>query len=179
MGQGNDLTALTLAQARDGLRAKEFTARELTQSFVDRVAASEKLNAYILQTPEHALEAAERSDARLGADDARPLEGLPLGVKDLFCTRGVRTTACSNILGDFTPPYESKVTENLWADGALMLGKLNNDEFAMGSSNETSAYGACLNPWRTDAGEALVPGGSSGGSSAAIAARQTPHGILF
>ena len=99
------------------------------------------------------------------------MEGLPIGIKDLFCTNGVRTTACSNILGDFTPTYESKVTENLWADGALMLGKLNNDEFAMGSSNETSAYGACLNPWRADDGELLVPGGSSGGSSAAMAAR--------
>ena len=171
MSKDTDLTALTLAEARGGLRAKEFSARELTQSFIDRVAASEKLNAYILQTPERALEAAEQADARLGTGDARPLEGLPIGVKDLFCTSGVRTTACSNILGDFTPTYESKVTENLWADGALMLGKLNNDEFAMGSSNETSAYGACLNPWRADDGEPLVPGGSSGGSSAAVAAR--------
>ncbi|MEC7594806.1 MAG: amidase, partial [Pseudomonadota bacterium] len=171
MGQDTELTALTLSQARDGLRAKKFSARELTQSFVDRVAASEKLNAYILQTPERALEAADQSDARLGTDDARPLEGLPIGVKDLFCTNGVRTTACSNILGDFTPTYESKVTENLWADGALMLGKLNNDEFAMGSSNETSAFGVCINPWRADDEEPLVPGGSSGGSSAAMAAR--------
>ena len=141
------------------MRAKEFSARELTQSFVDRVAASEKLNAYILQTPERALEAADQSDARLGSDDARPLEGLPIGVKDLFCTNGVRTTACSNILGDFTPTYESKVTENLWADGALMLGKLNNDEFAMGSSNETSAYGACLNPGARMMGNRWCPAG--------------------
>ncbi|HAL85117.1 MAG TPA: Asp-tRNA(Asn)/Glu-tRNA(Gln) amidotransferase GatCAB subunit A, partial [Rhodobiaceae bacterium] len=127
MSQDTDLTTLTLTEARDGLRAKEFSSRELTQSFIDRVAASEKLNAYILTTPDGALEAADQSDARLGTDDARALEGLPIGVKDLFCTRGVRTTACSNILGDFTPTYESKVTENLWADGALMLGKLNND----------------------------------------------------
>ena len=161
MGQDTDLTALTLSQARDGLRAKEFSSREITQSFIDRMAASEKLNAYILQTPETALEAADQSDARIGADDARPMEGLPIGVKDLFCTNGVRTTACSNILGDFTPTYESKVTENLWADGALMLGKLYNVVLAMGSSNDTSAYGACLNPWRADDGEPLVPGGSS------------------
>ena len=171
MTQDSDLTRLPLAQARDGLRAKSFSAQELTRSFIDRVAASDKLNAYILATPELALEAATRSDKRLADGDARPLEGLPIGVKDLFCTSGVRTTACSDILGDFTPTYESKVTENLWQDGALMLGKLNNDEFAMGSSNETSAFGPCINPWQTDDKTPLVPGGSSGGSSAAVAAR--------
>ena len=114
MTQDSDLTRLTLAQARDGLRAKSFSAQELTRSFIDRVAASDKLNAYILATPELALEAATRSDKRLADADPRPLEGLPIGVKDLFCTSGVRTTACSDILGDFTPTYESKVTENLW-----------------------------------------------------------------
>lgn len=166
----SDLTQLTLATARDGLAKKEFSAVELTQAHIDRVAASCVLNAYVLETPEKALEMAAESDARIAAGEARPLEGLPIGVKDLFCTKGVRTTACSNILGDFTPPYESTVTQNLWNDGAVMLGKLNNDEFAMGSSNETSRFGAAVNPWKAGDTE-LVPGGSSGGSSAAVAAR--------
>jgi aspartyl-tRNA(Asn)/glutamyl-tRNA(Gln) amidotransferase subunit A len=172
-----DLTRLTLAEARDKLRNKECSAAELTQAFL---AAMEKgndaLNAYVLPTPEHAVAQAKASDARLAKGDARPLEGLPLGIKDLFCTRGVRTTACSRILDDFKPTYESTVTRNLWDAGAVMLGKLNNDEFAMGSSNETSAFGPVINPWRRKgpdsklATDRLVPGGSSGGSSAAVAA---------
>ena len=165
-----DLTQLNLADARDCLAKKQFSAVELTQAHIDRVSASSVLNAYVLETPEKALAMAAESDAKIAAGEARPLEGLPIGVKDLFCTKGVRTTACSNILGDFTPPYESTVTQNLWNDGAVMLGKLNNDEFAMGSSNETSRFGPVVNPWK--AGDtALVPGGSSGGSSAAVAAR--------
>ncbi len=165
------LTDLNLAQARDGLRDKQFSARELTQAHIERVAAANKLNAYVLQTPEKALEMADASDAKIAQGEARPLEGIPLGIKDLFCTKGVRTTACSNILAEFTPPYESTVTGNLWADGAVMLGKLNNDEFAMGSSNETSRFGAVINPWRGADQKPLVPGGSSGGSSSAVAAR--------
>ncbi|NCF79445.1 MAG: Asp-tRNA(Asn)/Glu-tRNA(Gln) amidotransferase subunit GatA [Alphaproteobacteria bacterium] len=165
-----DLTQLNLADARDGLAKKQFSAVELTQAHIDRVSASSALNAYVLETPEKALAMAAESDAKIAAGEARPLEGLPIGVKDLFCTNGVRTTACSNILGDFTPPYESTVTQNLWNDGAVMLGKLNNDEFAMGSSNETSRFGPVINPWKAGDTE-LVPGGSSGGSSAAVAAR--------
>ena len=165
-----DLTELNLAEARDGLAKKEFSAVELTEAHTARVSASSALNAYVLETPEKALEMAAESDKKIAAGEARPLEGLPIGVKDLFCTKGVRTTACSNILGDFTPPYESTVTQNLWNDGAVMLGKLNNDEFAMGSSNETSRFGAVVNPWKAN-GTELVPGGSSGGSSAAVAAR--------
>ena len=165
-----DLTELNLAEARDGLAKKEFSAVELTEAHMARVSASSALNAYVLETPEKALEMAAESDKKIAAGEARPLEGLPIGVKDLFCTKGVRTTACSNILGDFTPPYESTVTQNLWGDGAVMLGKLNNDEFAMGSSNETSRFGPVVNPWKANGAE-LVPGGSSGGSSAAVAAR--------
>ena len=165
-----DLTQLNLADARDGLAKKQFSATELTQAHIDRVSASSALNAYVLETPEKALAMAAESDAKIAAGEARPLEGLPIGVKDLFCTKGVRTTACSNILSDFTPPYESTVTRNLWNDGAVMLGKLNNDEFAMGSSNETSRFGPVVNPWKTGDTQ-LVPGGSSGGSSAAVAAR--------
>jgi len=171
-----DLTKLTLAEARDGLLAKKFSATELTQAFIKAIdAANPHLNAYVLPTPEHALSQAKASDARLAAGKARPLEGLPLGNKDLFCTKGIRTTACSRILDDFKPTYESTVGQNLWDAGAVMLGKLNNDEFAMGSSNETSAFGPVVNPWRrTRHGKIdnakLVPGGSSGGSSAAVSA---------
>ncbi|WP_083239389.1 Asp-tRNA(Asn)/Glu-tRNA(Gln) amidotransferase subunit GatA [Methyloceanibacter superfactus] len=144
-----DLTDLTIAEARDGLRGKSFTARELTQAHVDAIeAANAALNAYVLPTPERALEMAAASDARLGKGEGGSLEGIPLGIKDLFCTKGVRTTACSHILDGFTPTYESTVTTNLWAEGAVMLGKLNNDEFAMGSPNETSHYGPVINPWR-------------------------------
>jgi len=167
-----DLTRLTLAEARDGLIAKEFTAEELARAHINAIEHCNKaLNAYVLATPEIALEQARQSDQRIAKGQARPLEGLPLGIKDLFCTQGVRTTACSRILDDFKPTYESTVTRNLWEAGAVMLGKLNNDEFAMGSSNETSAFGPVVNPWRRKGSEVkLVPGGSSGGSSAAVAA---------
>jgi aspartyl-tRNA(Asn)/glutamyl-tRNA(Gln) amidotransferase subunit A len=169
----SDLTDLTIAGAREGLRAKSFSAEELTQAHLDAIEASNAaLNAYVLPTPERALEMAKASDARFGTGEGGALEGIPIGIKDLFCTRDVRTTACSHILDGFTPTYESTVTSNLWAEGAVMLGKLNNDEFAMGSSNETSFYGDVVNPWRRQGSDApLVPGGSSGGSSAAVAAR--------
>jgi len=168
-----DLTELTISDAREGLRAKSFTAVELADAHLAAIeAANRAINAYVLPTPERALEAARRSDERLGKGEGGSLEGIPLGIKDLFCTKDVRTTACSHILDGFTPPYESTVTANLWAAGAVMLGKLNNDEFAMGSSNETSFYGDVINPWRREGSDApLVPGGSSGGSSAAVAAR--------
>ena len=171
-----DLTKLTLAEARDGLVAKKFTSTELTQAFIKAIdTANPHLNAYVLPTPDHALAQAKASDARLAKGDARPLEGLPIGNKDLFCTKGIRTTACSRILDDFKPTYESTVGQNLWDAGAVMLGKLNNDEFAMGSSNETSCFGPVVNPWRRMRdgkidNTKLVPGGSSGGSSAAVSA---------
>lgn len=165
------LTDLTLAGARDALRERKISAIELTQAHVDAVAA-DTLNAFITTTPEKALEAAKASDARIQKNEARPLEGIPLAVKDLFCTKGVKTTAASHILGEFTPPYESTVTQNLWNAGAVMLGKTNLDEFAMGSSNTTSYYGNVVNPWKRKGDTAdLVPGGSSGGSAAAVAAR--------
>ncbi|MDF1846529.1 MAG: Asp-tRNA(Asn)/Glu-tRNA(Gln) amidotransferase subunit GatA [Parvibaculaceae bacterium] len=165
-----ELTKLTLAEARAKLAAKEITSVELTEAHLVAAKASDKLNAYVTLTPDVALKMAAASDARIEKGEAGPLEGIPLGVKDLFCTDGVRTTACSNILDDFTPTYESTVTANLWADGAVMLGKLNNDEFAMGSSNETSRFGPCINPWKASDSDAdLVPGGSSGGSSTAVA----------
>ena len=165
------LTDLTLAAARDGLKKKDFTATELTKAHIERAEAGSKLNAMVLATPEKALAMAAASDEKLAQGDGGALEGLPIGVKDLFCTKGVRTTACSKILGEFTPPYESTVTQNLWQAGAVHLGKLNNDEFAMGSSNETSFFGPVLNPYKRQGDETpLVPGGSSGGSSAAVAA---------
>jgi aspartyl-tRNA(Asn)/glutamyl-tRNA(Gln) amidotransferase subunit A len=179
----NDLTSLTLAQARDRLRAKAITAAELTDAHLTAIEAARALNAFVLETPDVARARAEASDARLRKGEGGPLEGLPLGIKDLFCTKDVRTTACSRILDQFTPTYESTVSANLLRDGAVMLGKLNNDEFAMGSSNETSCFGPVVNPWRrrgSNVGAAtsdqiegvhLVPGGSSGGSAAAVAAR--------
>ncbi|KQP48854.1 glutamyl-tRNA amidotransferase [Methylobacterium sp. Leaf399] len=166
------LNDLTLAQARDGLKAKDFSAVELAQAHIGAIAAARSLNAYLLETPERALEMAAVADTKIAAGEARPLEGLPLGIKDLFCTHGVTTTAGSKILETFQPHYESAVSHNLWRDGAVMLGKLNLDEFAMGSSNETSAYGSVISPWRRTGSDApLVPGGSSGGSAAAVAAR--------
>ncbi len=167
-----ELTKLTLAEARDRLQRKEITATELTRAHLAGIeAANPALNAYVLVTPEHALAQAKASDERLAKGGARPLEGLPLGNKDLFCTKGIRTTACSRILDDFKPTYESTVGQNLWDAGAVMLGKLNNDEFAMGSSNETSAFGPVISPWRRRGKlDKLVPGGSSGGSSAAVSA---------
>jgi aspartyl-tRNA(Asn)/glutamyl-tRNA(Gln) amidotransferase subunit A len=143
-----DLTRLTLTEARDGLKAKSFSATEIAKAHIAAIEQARALNAYVLETPEHALKQAAASDAKLAAGTAGPLEGLPLGIKDLFATNGVRTTACSNILGNFVPAYESTVSSQLWRDGAVMLGKLNNDEFAMGSSNETSAFGPVVNPWR-------------------------------
>jgi aspartyl-tRNA(Asn)/glutamyl-tRNA(Gln) amidotransferase subunit A len=167
----SDLTSLTLAQARDGLRSKSFSATELTQAHLEVIERARELNAYVLETPDQARAMAGAADARLKAGEARPLEGLPLGIKDLFATRDVRTTACSHILDNFVPTYESSVTANLWRDGAVLLGKLNNDEFAMGSSNETSVFGPVISPWRRRGSNTpLVPGGSSGGSAAAVAA---------
>ena len=164
-------TSFTLAQARDALKAKKISSKELTQSFVTAIEQGRPLNAYVTETPEKALAMAAASDAKLAKGEGGALEGLPLAIKDLFCTKGTLTTAGSNILGNFVPPYESTVTRNLWNAGAVMLGKTNMDEFAMGSSNETSVHGPVFNPWRARNSNAnLVPGGSSGGSSAAVAA---------
>ena len=166
-----DLTALSLTQARDALRKREFSAIELADAYLSVMERARALNAFVLETPDHARAMARQADARLAKGDGGPLEGVPLGVKDLFCTAGVRTTACSHILENFVPAYESTVTANLWHDGAVLLGKLNNDEFAMGSSNETSCFGPVVSPWRRRGSEQkLVPGGSSGGSAAAVAA---------
>ncbi len=172
----SDLSKLTLAEARDGLQKKEFSSLELTDAFLDKVTkGNPALNAYVLETPDVARAQAKEADEKIASGDQGLLTGLPIGVKDLFCTKGVRSTACSKILDDFKPTYESTVTQQLFDAGAVMLGKLNNDEFAMGSSNETSAFGPVVNPWRRfDADgkrstDKLVPGGSSGGSSAAVA----------
>jgi aspartyl-tRNA(Asn)/glutamyl-tRNA(Gln) amidotransferase subunit A len=177
------LTSMTIAEARAGLASKSFTSLELTDAHLAAIEKAKALNAYILHTPEIAQKMAREADAREKGGSAGPLNGIPLGIKDLFATKGVRTTACSKILGNFVPPYESTVTSQLWRDGAVMLGKLNNDEFAMGSSNETSCFGPVVNPWRRKGsnvgaakdgaieGAHLVPGGSSGGSAAAVAAQ--------
>jgi aspartyl-tRNA(Asn)/glutamyl-tRNA(Gln) amidotransferase subunit A len=167
-----DLTSLTLVQARDALRKKEFSAAELAEAHLAAMEKARALNAFVLETPERARAMAHASDERLARGEGGPLEGVPLAIKDLFCTAGVRTTACSHILENFLPPYESTVTANLWRAGAVLLGKTNADEFAMGSSNETSYYGPVVSPWRRRGSQAkLVPGGSSGGSAAAVAAR--------
>jgi aspartyl-tRNA(Asn)/glutamyl-tRNA(Gln) amidotransferase subunit A len=168
-----DLTELTIAEIRDGLAARRFSARELTDACLAAIeAANGALNAFIILAPERAHEMAALADQHIARGEARPLEGVPIGVKDLFCTRDVHSQAASRILDGFRPPYESTVTANLWDDGAVMLGKTNMDEFAMGSSNETSFYGPVVNPWRRRGEDArLVPGGSSGGSTAAVAAR--------
>jgi aspartyl-tRNA(Asn)/glutamyl-tRNA(Gln) amidotransferase subunit A len=166
------LTSLTIAEARAGLKAKNFSAAELAEAHLAAMQQARALNAYVLETPEQATEMAKAADTRIAKGEARPLEGIPLAIKDLFCTENVRTTACSHILEDFIPPYESTVTAQLWRDGAVMLGKTNNDEFAMGSSNETSYLGPVTSPWRRRGANApLVPGGSSGGSAAAVAAQ--------
>jgi aspartyl-tRNA(Asn)/glutamyl-tRNA(Gln) amidotransferase subunit A len=166
------LTELTIAEARAGLDAGHFTAAELTGAHLDAMAAAGHLNAFITATPELALESAAASDARrLRGEAAGPMDGIPIAVKDLFCTEGVRTTAGSRILESFVPPYESTVTAKLRRAGAVMLGKANLDEFAMGSSNTTSYFGPVKNPWGPRDGKDLVPGGSSGGSAAAVAAR--------
>jgi aspartyl-tRNA(Asn)/glutamyl-tRNA(Gln) amidotransferase subunit A len=167
----SELTRLTLTEARDLLAAGKASAVELTEAHVQAVESVRDLNAFIVETPERALAMARASDARRAKGEAGLLEGLPLGIKDLFCTEGVQTTAGSKILKGFTPTYESTVTANLWKAGAVMLGKLNMDEFAMGSSNETSYYGPVINPWRAEGSNMqLVPGGSSGGSAAAVSA---------
>src|SRR6201992_3541206 len=166
-----DFTSMTLAEARDGLAKKSFTSIELTDAHLKAIEDARVLNAFVLETPEQARTMARDADARLGKGEDAPLLGIPLGIKDLFATKDVRTTACSKILGNFVPTYESTVTSQLWRDGAVMLGKLNNDEFAMGSSNETSCFGPVANPWRREgANTTLVPGGSSGGSASAVAA---------
>ena len=168
----SDLTGLTLAGARDRLARGEVSSRELTEAHIAAVEAARPLNAFITETPERALEMAAASDARRARGEAGAMEGLPIAIKDLYCTEGVRTTAGSRILENFVPPYESTVTENLWRAGAVMLGKTNMDEFAMGSSNMFSFAGPAVSPWRGRGDDRpLVPGGSSGGSAAAVAAR--------
>jgi aspartyl-tRNA(Asn)/glutamyl-tRNA(Gln) amidotransferase subunit A len=169
------LTDLGIADIRDGVRDGTFTARDVAEAFIANVSAAKALNAFLVETPDHALAAADVADKDRAAGTLKPMSGVPIGMKDLFCTVGVPATAASAILEGFTPPYESTVSANLWASGAGMLGKLNMDQFAMGSSNETSAFGNVISPWRaTGSNKALVPGGSSGGSSAAVAARLCP-----
>ncbi|QNA84139.1 Asp-tRNA(Asn)/Glu-tRNA(Gln) amidotransferase subunit GatA [Sphingomonas sp. So64.6b] len=172
-----DLTDLGVAAIRDGVRLGTFSAREVADAFIVKVSRAKALNAFLVETPDHAIAAAKEADtARAAGEALKPLAGVPIGMKDLFCTKGVASTAASHILEGFTPPYESTVSGKLWNAGAGMLGKLNMDQFAMGSSNETSAFGNVISPWRrADGGNApLAPGGSSGGSSAAIAARLCP-----
>jgi aspartyl-tRNA(Asn)/glutamyl-tRNA(Gln) amidotransferase subunit A len=181
----SDPTNLTLAEARDALAAGKLSSLELTKAYLAAMERARALNAYIAETPDQALAMARASDARIAKGEAGPLEGLPIGVKDLYATKGVHTQACSHILDGFKPTYESTVTAQLWRDGAVMLGKLNMDEFAMGSSNETSYYGPVASPWlppnwsaaqgraalAADKRGLLVPGGSSGGSASAVSAR--------
>jgi aspartyl-tRNA(Asn)/glutamyl-tRNA(Gln) amidotransferase subunit A len=171
-----DLTNLTVAQIRDGHRAGDFSAVEVAEAFNANVAGAKALNAFIVETPDHAIAAAKAADADRAAGTLKPLSGVPIGMKDLFCTNGVQTTAASHMLEGFVPRYESTVSQKLWDAGAGMLGKLNLDQFAMGSSNETSYFGNVISPWRRKDGgnAALAPGGSSGGSSSAIAARLCP-----
>src|SRR6187200_3224742 len=167
----SELTRLTIADARAGLKQRKFSAAELADAHLAAIEKARSLNAYVLETPERAAAMAKAADARIAKGDAGPLEGIPLAVKDMFCTQGVRTTACSHILDNFVPTYESTVSSQLWRDGAVLLGKTNNDEFAMGSSNETSFMGTVTSPWRRKGSNTpLVPGGSSGGSAAAVAA---------
>ncbi|MEI8393235.1 MAG: Asp-tRNA(Asn)/Glu-tRNA(Gln) amidotransferase subunit GatA [Rhodospirillaceae bacterium] len=166
-----ELTKLSLAEARNGLRERSFSAQELTGAYLKAMEATRALNAYVTETPERALADAAASDARLQAGTARPLEGLPIAVKDLYCTKGIQTTASSRILEGFVPPYESTVSAKVWNAGAVMLGKTNLDEFGMGSSTMNSAYGPTINPLkRPGDSRDLVPGGSSGGSAACVAA---------
>lgn len=172
----SNLTDLGVAAIRDGFRAGDFSAREVADAFNANVAGAKVLNAFIVETPDHAIAAAETADRDRSEGNLKPLSGVPIGMKDLFCTKGVQTTAASHVLEGFVPQYESTVSGNLWAAGAGMLGKLNMDQFAMGSSNETSYFGNVISPWKRSDGSnaALAPGGSSGGSSAAIAARLCP-----
>ena len=163
-----DITRLTVSETLSALKKKEFTAVELTRAYLQNMEAGRRYNAYITECADVALQQAKIADSRYANGTNRKLEGIPLGIKDLFCTKNIRTTAASHILDNFVPPYESTVTANLLNDGAVFLGKLNLDEFAMGGSNETSYFGPVINPWSTD--KDLVPGGSSGGSAAAVAA---------
>src|SRR6187401_678922 len=166
-----DLISMTIAEARNGLANKSFTSLELTDAHLSAIEKARVLNAFVMETPDRARDMAKAVDEKIAKGEGGPLAGIPLGIKDLFATKGVRTTACSKILGNFVPTYESTITSQLWRDGAVMLGKLNNDEFAMGSSNETSVFGPVISPWRRrGANTPLVPGGSSGGSAAAVAA---------
>ena len=165
------LNTLTVHETLDGLNKKEFSAVELAEEYIKEAEAARRLNAYVLETPEAALSKAAESDQRYAAGNPRPLEGIPLGIKDLFCTEGIRTTACSHILDGFIPPYESTVTARLFDAGASCLGKLNMDEFAMGGSNETSYYGPVVNPWKAE--KKLVPGGSAAAVAANICAAAT------
>ena len=170
-----ELTRLTIAEARDALAKGDLTSKELTEAHVAALERARPLNAMLVETPERALDMAKAADARRGQPEAGVLNGIPLVIKDLFCTEGVQTTAGSRILEGFVPPYESTVSGNLWRAGAAMLGKANMDEFAMGSSNMTSAFGPVESPWRRPGdNRALVPGGSSGGSAAMVAARCAP-----
>src|SRR3954469_3688072 len=166
------LPDLTISEARDQLRAKKISSAELTREHITAMGKAKSLNAFITETPDKALAMAEAADARLKSGSTAPLAGIPLAIKDLFCTEGVLPTAASHILDGYKPHYESTVTANLWKAGAVMLGKANLDEFAMGSSNTTSYYKPVHNPWRPTSGKRagdnrpLVPGGSSGGSAA-------------
>src|SRR6202047_3167570 len=164
-----DLTSLTLAEARDGLARKSFTSLELTDAHLRAIEQARALNAFVMETPDQARAMAREADAKIQKGEGGPLAGIPLGIKDLLATKDVRTTACSKILGNFVPTYESTITSELRRDGAVLLGKLNNDECAMGSANETSCFGPVVNPWRRNgANTTLVPGGSSGGSASAV-----------
>ncbi|MGD9845894.1 MAG: Asp-tRNA(Asn)/Glu-tRNA(Gln) amidotransferase subunit GatA [Variibacter sp.] len=168
----SELTQLTIAEARQALTQKRISAGELVDAYLTAMENARDLNAFVLETPERARAMAAQADARIARGEARPLDGIPIAVKDMFCTQGVRTTACSRILENFVPTYESTVSAQLWRDGGVLLGKTNNDEFAMGSSNETSFFGPVLSPWRRNGSNTpLVPGGSSGGSAAAVAGR--------
>jgi aspartyl-tRNA(Asn)/glutamyl-tRNA(Gln) amidotransferase subunit A len=172
----SQLTDLGVAAIRDVVRDGDFSARAVAEAYIDAVGKARSLNAFVIETPEHALSAADAADEARAIGALKPLSGVPIGMKDLFATKGTQTTAGSRILEGFRPVYESTVSSNLFAAGAGMLGKLNMDEFAMGSSNETSGYGPVISPWRRKDGgnAALAPGGSSGGSATAVAARLAP-----
>ena len=178
MGTRNSLVGLTVVEIRDGLRNGDFTVRELVDDHIDAGGRAKSLNGYITETPNLAKDMASRSDDKISRQQSGPLEGVPVAVKDLFCTKGIRTTAASKILDNFVPTYESRITENLWDAGAVLMGKANMDEFAMGSSNITSAYGPVINPWKRESdNDDLVPGGSSGGSAALVSAGVVPAAI--
>ncbi len=166
----SELVKLKISETIDALKRKDFSATELVEAHLKQMEKHQNLNAYILGTPESALASAKESDSRISKGEMRKLEGIPVGIKDLFCTNGVRTTSCSKILHHFVPPYESTVSKNIADNGTIMLGKTNMDEFAMGSSNTTSYFGNVISPWKAKNGAELVPGGSSGGSAAAVSA---------